>query len=379
MRIAQIVPSLEPRHGGPSVSVPALAASLARLGHEVSLLATGTGADRVPATENLTVRVFRRDWPQSFCPSAGLRKYLRGLKTDIVHSHGLWLRTLHYAHQLARRRGVCHVISPRGMMAPWAWNHHRWRKATAGRLLHPGALVAAHGWHATSRTEADDIRAHGFTQPVCVAPNGVAAPSPASIESARAFWSQACPEAFQRPTALFYSRLHPKKRVLELIDLWIEHAPPDWLLLVVGIPETYTVGQLTAYVHRGLGGDRVRVFDGTDVPPPYVAASLFLLPSHSENFGLVVAEALAHGLPAIVTDTTPWQSLHQARHGWCVPWDQFATVLSTVLAEGASALRQRGAGARSWVLAEYSWEKSARLLADFYAQLTDHGAVDRRP
>jgi glycosyltransferase involved in cell wall biosynthesis len=204
-----------------------------------------------------------------------------------------------------------------------------------------------------------------------VAPNGVNAPSAANLEQAAAHWREACPEAFQRPTALFYSRLHSKKRVIELIDLWVEQAPSDWLLLVVGIPEAYTVEQLTEYVSRGLGRDRVRVFDGTSVPPPYVAASLFLLPSHSENFGLVIAEALAHGLPVMVTDTTPWLSLNAAGHGWCVPWERFGETLRSALAEGPSALRQRGAGARAWVLAEYAWEKSARLLADFYQQLRE--------
>jgi glycosyltransferase involved in cell wall biosynthesis len=369
MRIVQIVPSIEPRHGGPSVSVPAVASSLARMGHDVSLLATGPGPDRPTGEDHLTVRVFTRDWPQSICPSAGMRKYLHKLTVDIVHSHGLWLRPLHYAHQHVKHGRGRHVISPRGMMAPWAWNHHRARKALADRFIHPGTLASAHGWHATSDTEAEDIRARGFRQPVCVAPNGVTAPSPAALADAETYWRRTCPEAFQRPTALFYSRLHPKKRVLELIDLWIERAPRDWLLLVVGIPETYTVAQLADYVDRGIGGDRIRVFDGMSAPAPYVAASLFLLPSHSENFGLVVAEALAHGLPAVVTDTMPWQSLHATGHGWCVPWEQFGETLRAAIGEGPGALRQRGTEARAWVLAEYSWEKSARLLADFYAQL----------
>jgi glycosyltransferase involved in cell wall biosynthesis len=255
------------------------------------------------------------------------------------------------------------------MMAPWAWNHHRWRKALAHRLVHPGALTDASGWHATSPAEAEDIRKLGFKQPVCVAPNGVSIPSASEIERAESHWRQACPDAFRQPTALFYSRLHPKKRVLELIDLWLERAPADWLLLIVGIPETYGVEQLTEYVHRSLGSHRIRVFDGTATPPPYVAASVFFLPSHSENFGLVIAEALAHGLPAVVTDSTPWEALGPAGLGWCVPWELFPDALRTALAEGPDALRERGARARAWVQAEYSWDKTARTLAEFYRQL----------
>jgi len=122
-------------------------------------------------------------------------------------------------------------------------------------------------------------------------------------------------------------------------------------------------------VHRTAGSDRVRIFDGTDVPPPYVAASLFLLPSHSENFGLVIAEALAHGIPAVVTDTTPWQSMNSVGVGWCVPWNGFAEALGVAVDAGPEVLRDLGEHARAWVLAEYSWEKSARLLADFYSSL----------
>lgn len=372
MRIAHIVPSIAPQHGGPSVSVPALAASLDQLGHDVSLLSTGEPDPGRERAGRMVTRIFPRGWPPRLCPSAGLRAYLQKLDVDILHSHGLWLRTLHYAHHRAARSGARHVIAPRGMMAPWAWEHHRWKKTLANRLIHPGALAAAHGWHATSEAEADDIRAHGFSQPICVAPNGVSTPTPQKIAAATAYWRGLCPEAFQRPTALFYSRLHPKKRVIELIDLWLTTAPSDWLLLVVGIPETYTVDQLEDYVHRSSGAGRIRIFDGTDVPPPYVAASLFLFPSHSENFGLVVAEALAHGLPALVTDTTPWRTLQGSGFGWCVSWDEFAPALKASLSTPLELLQQQGTAARAWVLQKYSWEKSAQLLADFYRQLPEH-------
>jgi glycosyltransferase involved in cell wall biosynthesis len=369
MELVQIVPSLEARHGGPSVSVPTLSAGLASLGHQVTLLSTGPEPSREQRAKGLEVRISLRGRPESLCPSAGLRRELGRLQPGVIHSHGLWLRPLHYAHQRARALGVPLVISPRGMMTPWAWNHHRWQKRLAGHLVHPGALAGAAGWHATSREEADAIAALGFRQPACVAPNGVARPSPESITRAEAHWRQACPEAFRRPTALFYSRLHLKKRVLELIDLWLEHAPKDWLLLVVGIPEGYTVRELSEYVDREEGFDRIEIHDGRDVPAPYVAASVFLLPSHSENFGLVIAEALAHGVTAVVTDTTPWQGLAQAGHGWCVPWDEYRGAMLAALAEGPDRLRQRGAQAREWVLREFSWEKSAEVLARFYPTL----------
>jgi len=369
MRICHVIPSLEERHGGPSKSVYELSAALARGGHEVSLLATGPAGASERREGRLRVEVFRRDWPQRLCPSTGMRARLSHSEADIVQHHSLWLRTLHYAHRSAVRSGAALVVSPRGMMNDWAWQHHRWRKRLAGNFVHPGALAAVAGWHVTSEQEVADVRGRGFTGPVCVAPNGVNAPTAESLTAAAEHWHEVCPETRERPVALFYSRFHRKKRVLELIDLWLEQGPRDWVLLLVGIPQDYTVEALEDYVLRALGGGRIRIFDGIDQPSPYAVASIFVLPSHTENFGLSIAEALAHGVPALVTDATPWDSLNRNGGGWCVPWADYPAALRAAVAETPAGLRARGAQARAWVLQEYSWDRPADILADFYAQL----------
>ncbi len=368
MKLAHIIPSLEARHGGPSSSVPALAAACAAIGHEVELLATVPGSGTMVTAGALTTTTFPRDWPQKFCPSAGLRDALARTPAEIIHHHSLWLRTLHYAHQAAARGGKL-VISPRGMMSPWAWNHHRQRKFFASTFIHPGAFAAAAGWHATSVEEADDIRRLGFKQPVCVAPNGVRLPAVERLMGARAAWRERCPAIGQRPVALFYSRFHRKKRLRELFHLWLAAPRGDWLLLLIGVPEEYSVTEIQGWITAAGAEDRVAVYDGTDMPTPYGVASLFLLPSHSENFGLVIAEALAAGVPALVTDTTPWTALNLDHRGWCVPWADFHRTLEAAMAEGPDRLSERGQRARSWVLREYSWEKSAGELTAFYRQL----------
>ncbi|MBI5692638.1 MAG: glycosyltransferase [Verrucomicrobia bacterium] len=368
MRLVHVVPSLAEQHGGPSRSVRALCRALAEQGHDVELLATDPAAAATGETSQegpLRIRVFRRDWPGRVCPSRGLARALREASADVVHHHSLWLRTLHYAH----RASPCLVISPRGMMSAWAWHHRPWRKRLARWFVHPGALASARGWHATSAEEAAEIRGLGFTAPVCVAPNGVAAPPPADSADARAHWFGVCPETARRPVALFYSRLHRKKRVLELIDLWLARGPADWLLLIAGIPEDYQPRDLERYVQRNSGAGRIRIFDSLTRPPPYAVASLFLLPSHSENFGLVVAEAMAHGVPALVTDTTPWKEMARLELGWCVPWTDFGTALAQAVGENPEALRARGTRAREWALREFSWSHSARLLAALYQRL----------
>jgi glycosyltransferase involved in cell wall biosynthesis len=294
---------------------------------------------------------------------------LQASDAAVFHHHSLWLRTLHYTHRASKRHQGTFVLSPRGMMSAWAWHHRGWRKKIARALIHPGALNAVDGWHATSAEEEQEIRALGFKQPCCIAPNGVDAPNAVETAAARDHWRTACPAVGKRPVALFYSRFHLKKRVLELVDLWLQHAPRDWLLLLVGIPQDYTPQMIEQYVLRASGAGRVQAFAGVGRPAPYAVASLFLLPSHNENFGMAVAEAMAHGVPVAVTDTTPWRGVNDDNRGWCVPWTDYPAALRAATAEDATQLRARGARARDWVLQEFAWEKSARRLADFYAKL----------
>ena len=371
MKIAQIVPSLESRHGGPSRSVHGLAGGLAGLGHDVELLSTGAPAPADdPAIDHLTVRIFPRTPPATLACSAGLDRHLHAGRYEIVHHHALWLRTLHYAHRAARSARVPLVLSPRGMMSPWAWQYHRWKKAIAATWFHPGAFAAVAGWHATSAAEADDIRRRGFTQPLCISPNGVHPPVAAAESAAAAYWRQEYPALAGRRVALFYSRFHSKKRVLELIALWATAPRGDWILLLVGIPEEYSVDTLRAAALAAGPHHSIVIADGTDAPMPYAVANLLVLPTHSENFGLVVAEALVRGVPVLTTDTTPWEKLSVHDAGACVPWPDFGRTLDSLLAESPERLQDRGQAGAHWAQAEFSWTGAARRLADFYSTIS---------
>lgn len=372
VRLCHIVPSLEERHGGPSKSVRALANAQAARGEQVELLATLEAGQPLAdgGSGGATVRNFPRVTPRWLSRSPELRQHLRARSFDLVHNHALWLLPLRYAHEAANRHGAPLVISPRGMLSGWALRHRRFRKRLAEFLVHPGALAGASGWHATSPGEADDIRALGFMQPVCVSPNGVPVPADGELAAARAAWHELVPATKSRPVALFYSRFHRKKRVRELIELWLSVPRGDWLLLVAGVAEDYTAAGLAA--EFAAAQDRVVIADGAGRPAPYAVASLFLLPSHSENFGLVIAEALVAGVPALVTNTTPWSGLAANGAGWCVAWEDYATTLTIALTLSRTDLAALGGRGRAWAAREFSWDRAAGMLMEFYRQLC-HG------
>ena len=371
MRVCHIVPSLEERHGGPSRSVRALANAQAVLGANTELLFTQEAGHPVAeaGTEAAIIRGFPRVAPRWLSRSPELRRYLHQTSFEVMHHHALWLLTLHYARETAHRQAIPLVISPRGMLSGWAYRHRLWRKRLAQSLVHPGACAAAAGWHATSPEEADDIRSLGFRQPVCVSPNGVVLPEASDLAAARAVWQGICPATKTRPVALFYSRFHRKKRLRELIALWLSAPRGDWLLLIAGVAEDYTPAELAAEVAAAGAAGRIVVADGADRPHPYAVASLFMLPSHSENFGLVIAEALAAGVPALVTDTTPWSGLAAHGCGWCGPWASYGAGLATALSTPPEELAAMGRRGREWAARDFSWVRAAALLNEFYRHL----------
>lgn len=370
MRVCHIVPSLEDRHGGPSKSVRALANHLVRPDVSVDLLSTlGDGQPAPASADESTLLTFARESPRWLCRSSGLNRHLATTDYDLVHNHALWLLTLRYASAAAQRTRAPLVISPRGMLSGWAYEHRRWRKRIAELFVHPGAFGAAAGWHATSSEEADDIRRLGFTQPICVAPNGVPIPDAAELGAQRAAWLQMSPTLAGRRVALFYSRFHRKKRLRELFDLWTSLPRGDWVLLLVGVEEDYSTAAIAQWIEAAGATNSVLVFNGANQPPPYGVADLFLLPSHSENFGLVIAEALAAGVPALVTDTTPWKRLREVDSGDCIPWANYSSVLERALARAPAELAAQGARGRVWAARDFSWTGAARQLHDFYRQL----------
>ncbi len=83
----------------------------------------------------------------------------------------------------------------------------------------------------------------------------------------------------------------------------------------------------------------------------------------------MIAEALAAGLPALVTDTTPWRGLAAQSAGWCVAWENYPATLQAALITGHAELTAMGSHGCAWMARDYSWEKAAGLLHDFYRHL----------
>jgi glycosyltransferase involved in cell wall biosynthesis len=285
----------------------------------------------------------------------------------LVHDHGLWLPTNHAAARAAAHAGVPYVVSTRGMLTAWALQFNASKKKVAWALYQRRDLRSARLFHATAQEEVEDIRRVGLRQPIALVPNGVEIPDRVLTQP---------PDRTTRK-ALFLSRIHPKKGLLNLVKAWGEVRPQGWELVLAGPDE----GDHRAEVERMIRELRLEGVTWTGEVDDqakwglYYDADLFVLPTFSENFGIVVAEALAAGVPAITTTGAPWAVLEERGCGWWI--DTGVEALVAALEEATALPYERrlemGKRGRRYVEEELSWDHVAAEMRAAYAWLLGEG------
>lgn len=374
MRVMQVIASIAQEASGPSYSVVRLCQSLADMAHDVRLNSLGNAESG--ALGNITHATFGQDC--AFLPALGRLRLSSDLRealqeeaggADIIHSHGLWLMPNVYAGAAAARHDKPLVVSPRGMLSPAALQYSPHAKRLFWMVLQGRAVRVATCLHATSEQEYRDIRRFGLKQAVAIVPNGIDIPP-------------AAPAPGTGPRTLLYlGRLHPIKGVDNLLRAWLRLAGrhPDWRLRLVGPDEGGHRARLERLA-RELALERVTLAGpryGADKRAEYAAAELYVLPSHTENFGMSVAEALAAAVPVVTTSQTPWQQVEAEGCGWIVNPDAAAleTALGQALARDRDVLAAMGRRGRAWMQRDFAWPRIAAEMVHVYCWLLHGGAA----
>ena len=365
MRIAHVAPSVTAT-GGLEYSVPRLCARLAARNHEVELLSQAT-----KPIEGVTLDVFKvLSVFEPFKVSVALPLKLRRVAehSDIVHAHGVWTMVSISAGLVLPGRNAKFVLSMRGGVIPWILRRRRAIKRCLWPLQKRG-LARADLLHVASQEEYQWVRALGLRTPVAVVPNAVDIPGDVPVDRV---------ERSTR-TLLFLSRIHPQKGLDRLFSAWksLQGAHRKWRLVVVGNGRRPYEGQMRALAAE-LGLERVEFkgpLYGEQKAQAYYDADLFVLPTNGENFGIVVAEALAHGCPCIVSNKAPWQGMVSRQAGWWIDHDVPALTRALVEAmalpdETRSAMGRRG---RAWVQRDFGWNPVVDKMEASYRWLLDGG------
>jgi glycosyltransferase involved in cell wall biosynthesis len=336
-------------------------------------IATLSFSDDLPWSGKTPIHWFPWASPKKLLLSPGLRTFLHAevQRFDVVQVHGLWEWPALYARQASQAWGRPLVISPRGMIEPWSLAQNRWLKRIAMKLWERKNLESAALFHATSASEARSLRMQGLVQPIAVVPNGI---RPAPLQAASG-------SKFSPTYALFLSRLHPKKGLDLLLKAWAESVSffPDWKLFIAGPDEgDYGVKMRALAESLGLRAPQVQFMGevhGEEKRHLLAGASVLLLPSHSENFGNVVLEALNQGTPVLTTHGTPWAELVTHHCGWWVPLDEFGQALRSVLATPRETLASMGQQGAQWAREAFDWSHAASALAQDYEWLLGRGPI----
>ena len=285
---------------------------------------------------------------------------------DVVHLHGLWSPVFHRVVRSLRTAAIRPrlVWSPHGMLQKWALKNKWWKKLAALALYQLRDLRFADVIHVTAASEVQDVRRLGLKNRLVVAPLGVTVASPKGTGADA-----------ERRTLLFVSRVQRKKGLPNLIESWhrlSEEVRSGWRVRIVGPDEDNHIGELRAQCSRlGIADGEILFVGpkyGAELAAEYESANAFVLPTHSENFGSVVVEALAYAVPVITTKAAPWEELKTHDCGWWIEdsVDELAATLREVLTTSPAELVEKGMRGRRLVETRYSWDAVVRTMMEAY-------------
>lgn len=374
MNILHSVAHLDEEASGPSYSVPSLAESLAKFSNNVTLVSLDRGKKIVYPPKGVNCLSFKQENKlRKLGISKTMKKWFSNLKENdfqIIHSHGLWMMPNIYPNEYCLKNNSIHIVAPRGTLNPEALKFSKYKKILIWNLFQKKVLNNAKAFHATSNEEATNIRKLGFKQPIIVSKNGVNIP-----EKKKKIIKN-------KKTLLFLSRIHQKKGVDILLDAWdcVEKKFPDWNLKIVGKGESRYLEILkkkiqSKMINRVLLQKEVY---GENKLKAFREADLFILPTQGENFGMVIAEAMACELPVITTLGAPWPDIDKKECGWRVELNvkELIKILNYALSCEQDKLQNMGLNCRKWMIESYNWKNIALELNNSYFNLIQNNFAD---
>lgn len=384
------------RHaGGVFYAVSSLSKALRRQGVEIAAMGAGNALVEEDRAVWGSVPVMTYNAMGPMQTGIGLRSQLANAEADLVHQHGIWLDDQWASLQWQKKNGKPVVISPHGMLDPWAVRNSAWKKKLVGALFANASLEKATCLHALCKSEADSIRQYGLKTPITIIPNGVELPDATEMDTE---FKSAAFEAISgshKKKLLYLGRIHPKKGLSELVSALakVSRMNAGWQLLVAGWDDGNHLGPLkTGADALGIKWMDLSAQDPeTDIHSSDVeACSLiflgpvhgrdkaqlmqrvngFILPSFSEGLPMSVLEAWSYALPVMMTDYCNLPEGFEAGAALRVEPDaeSLAKKLDQLASMESSDLVDMGRHGRSLVEQKFTWEKIASDMKAVYEE-----------
>ena len=392
LRILHVIPSISPLRGGPSKAIIEMVRALRKSGVDAEIATTndhGPGLLDVPLNhgidyQGVPVRFFKRFSPalsvmREFAYSRGFQQWLKQhiQEYDVIHVHAIFSFCSTYAMYLARKTGVPYIVRPIGQLEKWSLQQSKGRKAYYLRIIEKNNLLNAKAIHCTA--DSEQIQALNVLPGLKthVIPLGLVMPE--LLAHAKQDLRQRWQLKDGIPILLYLSRLHPKKGIDILIEALAALQHPVQLL-IAGEGEKTFKEQLNQQINTlGLSHccHLIGFIDGVEKEQMLQGADLFVLSSHSENFGIAVLEAMASGTAVFVSEGVALSAIiKQHQLGYVSPLEvnAMASQLNTIVSDLPSS-QKRGKAARHFVQTHYQWAHIAAQLKQLYQKVLNTHSV----
>jgi glycosyltransferase involved in cell wall biosynthesis len=354
MKIVHYIASIDEKGGGTTEYMRLLTSALKS---EMSLIiATGYSANPI-VIEGVSVKFFNSSVFRWFSLITEFRTFLKFERPDIVHINGIWSPQNWGFQKVAQELQIKVILSPHGMLEPWILDHNPVKKKLARFLFQNKAIHRADFLHATAQMEKDSIVKLGFRNPIVIIPNGIDLSEITTVKS-----------SYGSKKMIFLSRIHPKKGIELLLEAWQNTDTNGWSLEIAGNGDSNYIQKLAQsakylenvhFVGSKYGDDKWNFLRSADV---------IVLPTHSENFGIVVAESLGVGLPVITTKGTPWEDLEIKHCGWWIDLSvlDIENTLATVFKTSTQQLETMGKKGRKLIEDKYNINAIGSKMIELY-------------
>lgn len=382
MKILTFLTNIDQTKGGPSRSVPMFVRGLALEGVDVTLMVIKSEDMNLHALDGTSAKVHLL--PTNYSKK-DLDAFVSKERFDVIHGQCIWEPLFHQMRLVAEKYHIPFILTPRGTLEPWSLQQSKWKKKIARWLYQDNDLKHCACIYATAELEAQHIRELGFKNPICIIPNGIETEGYPCRKNA----------SMVKKQILFLSRIHPKKGIEVLIEAFsrLSQDFPDWTVKIVGNGEDDYRQSLKEKVEELGLVDKVKVLApvfGEAKTKLYQESSVFCLPSYSENFGMVIAEAMSCGVPAITTNGTPWQLLNgerttmgacfdvlgeNKRTGWCIDLsvENLVSALREAMMMGPVDLYEMGQRGSVLVNENFNYCSVAKKNKSLYEWLVQKG------
>ena len=363
MKIVHYIPSIDRTSGGVGSYMQLLAKELGKL---CELYIVTQSSENPLTIENSKVIFLNNNWKRPFKMKHEWLQVLDSIHPSIVHVNCCWRPESAFTQKWAQANGYKVILTPHGMLEPWIMKRHYWTKKVPALLLYQkSAIKNADCLHATADSEKQNLLKLGYNDKIEVIANGINV----SDIKLKEEWSR-------KKDILFLSRVHVKKGIEFLLEAVadLRNELKGYTIHIAGEGEEDYINSLknkakslniSEYIDfcGGVYGDRKWEL--------YKKADLFALPTYSENFGIVVAEALASGTPVITTNGTPWEELNDTKSGWCINigTKPLVAALKQFLSLNENELEDMGRNGRKLVESKYSSEYIAKQFIKLYNRL----------